>query len=159
MYDIERGNDVSPPSLKCLSLLLSISINCCLSFQPAFEMLGVIAVITNCALIGMAAKSAHWLPEMSTVNAILMFVAIEVRTRHSLLSGCFFSSAAQRSVWSSRDHLWTYQTANKLEWSYAIAILKRERSLDLYTKQSERICYLRNGHSLWRHSLISTLVG
>ena len=55
-------------------------------------MLGVVAVITNCALIGMAAKSAHWLPEMSTVNAILMFVAIEVRTRHSLLSGCFFSS-------------------------------------------------------------------
>lgn len=55
-------------------------------------MLGVVAVITNCALIGMAAKSAHWLPEMSTVNAILMFVAIEVRTRHSLPCGCFFSS-------------------------------------------------------------------
>ena len=49
-------------------------------------MLGVVAVITNCALIGMAAKNSHWLPEMSTVNAILMFVAIEVRTRHSLLS-------------------------------------------------------------------------
>ena len=53
-------------------------------------MLGVVAVITNCALIGMAAKNSHWLPEMSTVNAILMFVAIEVRTRHSLLSGSFF---------------------------------------------------------------------
>ena len=53
-------------------------------------MLGVIAVITNCALIGMAAKNSHWLPEMSTVNAILMFVAIEVRTRYSLLCGCFF---------------------------------------------------------------------
>lgn len=59
-------------------------------------MLGVVAVITNCALIGMSAKSAHWLPEMSTVNAILMFVAIEVRTCHSLLCG-FFSFAAQRS--------------------------------------------------------------
>lgn len=47
------------------------------AWQPAFEMLGVVAVITNCALIGMAAKNSHWLPEMSTVNAILMFVAIE----------------------------------------------------------------------------------
>ena len=63
-------------------------------------MLGVIAVITNCALIGMAAKNSHWLPEMSTVNAILMFVAIEVRTRYSLLCGCFFylCSAKKRVI-------------------------------------------------------------
>ena len=73
-------------------------------------MLGVVAVITNCALIGMAAKSAHWLPEMSTVNAILMFVAIEVRTLPRLLCGCvpsfvylfcfvlFFLTAAERSM-------------------------------------------------------------
>jgi len=38
----------------------------------------VVAVITNCALIGLAAKSADWLPEMTPVNAVLMFVAIEV---------------------------------------------------------------------------------
>ena len=50
-------------------------------FQPAFEALGIVAVITNCALIGMAAKSAEWLPEMTPVNAVLMFVAIEVRAR------------------------------------------------------------------------------
>lgn len=54
-------------------------------------MLGVVAVITNCALIGMAAKNSHWLPEMSTVNAILMFVAIEVRTLPRLLCGCVSS--------------------------------------------------------------------
>ena len=50
------------------------------SFQAAFEALGVVAVITNCALIGLAAKSADWLPEMTPVNAVLMFVAIEVST-------------------------------------------------------------------------------
>ena len=49
-------------------------------FQAAFEALGIVAVITNCALIGMASKSADWLPEMTTVNAILTFVAIEVGT-------------------------------------------------------------------------------
>ena len=48
-------------------------------FQVAFEALSVIAVITNCALIGLAAKSSEWLPEMTTINAVLMFVAIEVR--------------------------------------------------------------------------------
>lgn len=47
------------------------------AWQVAFEALSVIAVITNCALIGLAAKSAEWLPEMTTINAVLMFVAIE----------------------------------------------------------------------------------
>ena len=59
-------------------------IRCCCNcfffcFQVAFEALSVIAVITNCALIGLAAKSSEWLPEMTTINAVLMFVAIEVR--------------------------------------------------------------------------------
>ena len=40
--------------------------------------MGVIAVITNCALIGIAAKSADWLPEMTPINAVLLFVAFEV---------------------------------------------------------------------------------
>ncbi|KAK3745062.1 hypothetical protein QZH41_014558, partial [Actinostola sp. cb2023] len=47
------------------------------AWQSAFEAMSVIAVITNCALIGMAANTAHWLPEMTPVNAVLMFVAIE----------------------------------------------------------------------------------
>lgn len=47
------------------------------AWQVAFEALSVIAVITNCALIGLAAKSSEWLPEMTTINAVLMFVAIE----------------------------------------------------------------------------------
>ncbi|EDO33029.1 predicted protein, partial [Nematostella vectensis] len=47
------------------------------AWQAAFEAMSVIAVITNCALIGMAANSAHWLPDLSPANAVLMFVAIE----------------------------------------------------------------------------------
>jgi len=46
--------------------------------QAAFEVMSILAVVTNCALIGMAANSAHWLPEMTPVNAVLLFVAIEV---------------------------------------------------------------------------------
>ena len=41
--------------------------------------MGVVAVITNCALIGLQAKSSDWLPEMTPINAVLMFVAVEVR--------------------------------------------------------------------------------
>lgn len=40
--------------------------------------MGFIAVITNCALFGIAAKSSQWLPDMTPVNAVLMFVAFEV---------------------------------------------------------------------------------
>lgn len=106
-------------------------------------MLGVVAVITNCALIGMSAKSAHWLPEMSTVNAILMFVAIEVRTCHSLLCGFFFLCSAEKQV-IVKGSLVNLQTANKLERSYAIVIAKarnkfRDSLRYLYTKQSEMI--------------------
>ena len=64
--------------------------------QAAFEALGIVAVITNCALIGMAAKSAHWLPEMTTVNAILMFVAIEVSRRFVYLRTDPVSSQKQQ---------------------------------------------------------------
>lgn len=60
------------------------------AWQMAFEALGVVAVITNCALIGLAAKSAEWLPEMTTVNAVLMFVAIE----HFLLGVKFILALA-----------------------------------------------------------------
>ena len=48
----------------------------------------MIAVITNCALIGLAAKSAEWLPEMTTANAVLMFVAIEVRICITKIKPC-----------------------------------------------------------------------
>ena len=65
--------------------------------KAAFEALGVIAVITNCALIGMAAKSAHWLPDMTPVNAVLLFVAIEVRITWVYLF-IFFISLVRFSV-------------------------------------------------------------
>ena len=84
-------------------------------------MLGVVAVITNCALIGMAAKNSHWLPEMSTVNAILMFVAIEVRTRHSLLSGCFFP--LQRREACDRQGIACELTRQQTNWNEVMRLL------------------------------------
>ena len=84
-------------------------------------MLGVVAVITNCALIGMAAKSAHWLPEMSTVNAILMFVAIEVRTRHILLCGCFFP--LQRREACDRKGITCVLTKQQTNWNEVMRLL------------------------------------
>lgn len=85
-------------------------------------MLGVVAVITNCALIGMAAKNSHWLPEMSTVNAILMFVAIEVRTRHSLLSGSFFF-LLQRSEACDRKGITCELTKQQTNWNEVMRLL------------------------------------
>ena len=84
-------------------------------------MLGVIAVITNCALIGMTAKNSHWLPEMSTVNAILMFVAIEVRTRHNLLCGFFFP--LQRREACDRKGITCELTKQQTNWNEAMRLL------------------------------------
>ena len=58
---------------------LSLSVmTCFVLLQVVFEVMGVIAVITNCALVGLAAKSADWLPDMTPVQAVLLFVIIEV---------------------------------------------------------------------------------
>ncbi|GFO25413.1 anoctamin [Plakobranchus ocellatus] len=48
------------------------------AWQPAFEIIGLISVITNCALIGMDPEVKKLLPsELSPVNYVLIFVAAE----------------------------------------------------------------------------------
>ncbi|GFR93884.1 anoctamin [Elysia marginata] len=48
------------------------------AWQPAFEIIGLISVITNCALIGMDPGVKKLLPsELSPVNYVLIFVAAE----------------------------------------------------------------------------------
>ncbi|XP_041375586.1 anoctamin-10-like isoform X2 [Gigantopelta aegis] len=48
------------------------------AWQIAFEVIGLISVITNCALIGMDPEVQHLMPSsMSTVNMVLIFVAVE----------------------------------------------------------------------------------
>ncbi|XP_005096666.1 anoctamin-10 isoform X2 [Aplysia californica] len=48
------------------------------AWQPAFEVIGLISVITNCALIGMDPEVQKLLPsDMSAVNMVLIFVAAE----------------------------------------------------------------------------------
>ena len=48
-------------------------------FQSAFEVVGLISVITNCALIGMDPEVQKLLPSnMTAVNIVIIFVAVEV---------------------------------------------------------------------------------
>ena len=48
-------------------------------FQIAFELMSVIAVITNCALIGLSEEVRAHLPDIGDANMVLIFVAAEVR--------------------------------------------------------------------------------
>ncbi|XP_014666247.1 PREDICTED: anoctamin-10-like [Priapulus caudatus] len=47
------------------------------AWQVAFEVMGVIAVITNCALIAISPQSKSFFPESSTTELLLIFVGIE----------------------------------------------------------------------------------
>ncbi|BFZ12991.1 hypothetical protein BsWGS_16030 [Bradybaena similaris] len=48
------------------------------AWQPAFEAIGLISVVTNCALIGMDPEVKKLLPsDLSPVNMVLLFVAAE----------------------------------------------------------------------------------
>ncbi|XP_046843595.1 anoctamin-10-like [Xenia sp. Carnegie-2017] len=48
------------------------------SWQTAFEIMGILAVITNCALLGMSPTVQKWFPpEYTTLQKILVFVAFE----------------------------------------------------------------------------------
>lgn len=48
-------------------------------FQVAFEVISVLAVMTNCALIGMNPEVQKLLPsDMPAVNVVLVFVIVEV---------------------------------------------------------------------------------
>ncbi|XP_028392875.1 anoctamin-10-like [Dendronephthya gigantea] len=48
------------------------------AWQTAFEVMGILAVMTNCALLAMSPSIQQWLPsDFSTLNTIFVFVAIE----------------------------------------------------------------------------------
>ena len=54
-------------------------------FQAAFELISVMAVMTNSALIGMNPEVQKLLPsDMTAVNVVIVFVVVEVRTHTSL---------------------------------------------------------------------------
>ncbi len=63
---------------KSLIVLLSL----CLCVQLAFEAMSVIAVVTNCSLIGMSPQVKAYFPESET-QLILWTVAIEVIHIHT----------------------------------------------------------------------------
>lgn len=47
--------------------------------QVAFELISIMAVMTNCALIGMNPEVRKLLPsDITAVNIVLIFVAVEV---------------------------------------------------------------------------------
>lgn len=45
--------------------------------QNAMELMGLIAVLVNCALIGLSGQVHRMFPEMSTTQTILLIVALE----------------------------------------------------------------------------------
>jgi anoctamin-8 len=47
--------------------------------QNAMEVMCLIAVLVNCALIGLSGQVHRMFPEMSTTQTILLIVALEVR--------------------------------------------------------------------------------
>ncbi|KAL0278801.1 UNVERIFIED_CONTAM: hypothetical protein PYX00_000506 [Menopon gallinae] len=47
------------------------------SWQNAMELMGIIAVLVNCALIGLSGQVHRMFPEMSTTQTILLIVALE----------------------------------------------------------------------------------
>lgn len=58
-----------------------ISVNT-MFFQAAFEVMGILAVITNCALVAMSPAVKQWLPsDFSPISTVLLFIAVEVSTR------------------------------------------------------------------------------
>ena len=71
--------------LNCCSILVDCVLNYdsfSIFFQPAFEIIGLISVITNCAVIGMDPGVKKLLPsDLSAVNYVLIFVAAEVNLK------------------------------------------------------------------------------
>ena len=49
-------------------------------FQAAFEIMGILAVMTNCALLAMSPAVQNWFPsDFTTLNYIVVFIVAEVR--------------------------------------------------------------------------------
>jgi hypothetical protein len=55
--------------------------------QNAMEVMCLIAVLVNCALIGLSGQVHRMFPEMSTTQTILLIVALEVRLFFLLFLG------------------------------------------------------------------------
>lgn len=55
--------------------------------QNAMEVMCLIAVLVNCALIGLSGQVHRMFPEMSTTQTILLIVALEVRFNYIYFTG------------------------------------------------------------------------
>lgn len=54
------------------------------------EVMGVIAVIVNCALIGMSGQVQRMFPNLSTQGTIVLIVILEVCYTFNLFDKCIF---------------------------------------------------------------------
>lgn len=48
--------------------------------QVAFEVISMVAVVTNCALVALKPETDKYVTEYGSMNVVLGFVAIEVRS-------------------------------------------------------------------------------
>ena len=74
--------DIKRLSPSILYIEACVLIRLCLFYneQMAFEVISVMAVMTNCALIGMNPQVQKLLPsDITAVNIVLIFVVVEVR--------------------------------------------------------------------------------
>lgn len=65
-------------------------IACLLIPQNIMEVMGFIAVLVNCALIGLSGQVHRLLPDMTAIQTVLLIVALEV-SHHYKCSTIFFS--------------------------------------------------------------------
>jgi len=64
--------------------LINLQTIFCCSVQNIMEVMGFIAVLVNCALIGLSGQVHRLLPDMTAIQTVLLIVALEV--------GCNFKS-------------------------------------------------------------------
>lgn len=48
------------------------------AWQTVFEVMGYLAIVTNCALVGLYAHKADLIPTFSNIQLLLLIVALEV---------------------------------------------------------------------------------
>lgn len=72
-----RTQQIFEFSIKPLFLLQSNISYVFIFLQNAMEVMGLIAVLVNCALIGLSGQVQRMFPEMSTTQTILLIVALE----------------------------------------------------------------------------------
>lgn len=60
------------------------------AWQTVFEIMGYMAIMTNCSLIGLYAYKAELLPNTNHTHIILLVVALEVSHSITIPAKCFF---------------------------------------------------------------------